>query len=343
MKARFAVFLMGGLAGCGPRGQRPPEVVVYCSLDQNYSQPVLKAFEEKTGIKVLARYDTEADKTTGLYHRLLEERDRPRADVFWNSEALRTVALAKKGLLAAHESPQQNGLPPSCRGQGALWTGFAARVRVLVYNIRRVEEREAPDSIAALHDPRWRGRAAMALPLLGTTAAHAGALWARLGPEAARKFFQRLVENDVQIVSGNAMVRDLVASGEAALGLTDTDDAVEGIRRGDSIRMVFPDQRPGFPGLDRPLGAFLIPNTAALVKGGPNPEAAKKLLDFLISPETEQRLAASGSAQIPVRRGLKPAPELSLPADLRLLEVGFEAAARSLEEAEPFLKELFVR
>ncbi len=61
-------------------------VVVYTSLDQVFSEPILKAFEEKTGIKVKAVYDSEATKTTRLVNRLIAEKQSPQADVFWNSE-----------------------------------------------------------------------------------------------------------------------------------------------------------------------------------------------------------------------------------------------------------------
>ena len=40
------------------------EVVIYTSVDQVYSEPVLDKFEEETGIKVKAVYDVETAMTT---------------------------------------------------------------------------------------------------------------------------------------------------------------------------------------------------------------------------------------------------------------------------------------
>ena len=88
-------------------------VVVYTSLDEVFSRPVLEDFEARTGIRVDEVFDVEADKTTGLYHRLVQEHEsgRPRADVFWNSEVARTIQLRRKGVLAPYDSPSASDAP----------------------------------------------------------------------------------------------------------------------------------------------------------------------------------------------------------------------------------------
>jgi iron(III) transport system substrate-binding protein len=233
--------------------------------------------------------------------------------------------------------------PPAFRDPGGRWTGFAARARVILYNKNQMGPEGPPRSIADLAHPRFKDRAAMALPLFGTTATHAGALRAALGKDAMEDLFRRFKANGVRVVNGNAIVRDIVASGQAALGLTDSDDAHEAVAAGRPVAMVLPDQDASFPGRSEPLGAFLIPNTVGLVAGGPNPEAGQRLIEFLLSKEVEEMLAHSGSAQIPLRTGTAPPPELKLPGKLRSMQVDYNAAARALEEAEPFLRELFLQ
>jgi ABC-type Fe3+ transport system permease subunit len=78
-----------------------PEVVVYTSEDQVFCEPVLKDFEKASGIKVRAVYDTEETKSTGVALRIVAERDRPQADVFWANEPLRTVMLLMLLVLAS--------------------------------------------------------------------------------------------------------------------------------------------------------------------------------------------------------------------------------------------------
>ncbi len=333
------VVVASAIFSCDSR----PRVVVYTSLDEVFSRPVLETFETQTGIRVDEVFDVEADKTTGLYHRLVREHEsgRPRADVFWNSEVARTIQLERQGVLAAYESPSAGDIPADFRR--ATWTGFAARARIVIYNRDRVAESEAPKSIWDLTHERFRGQAAIALPLFGTTATHAGALYSVLGREAAEEYFRRLVGNEVKVLAGNSTVRDRVASGELRVGLTDTDDAYVALEKGLPVGIVFPDQEVGSPGLDRPLGTFVIPNTVALIAGGPHDEEGRRLIDFLLSRETEATLARAESAQIPLRAGVE-GPEIpGMPERLIWTKVSYDDVAMGVEAMREFLEKLFVR
>src|ERR671934_2116840 len=75
--------------------KRADEVTIYVSTDRVFSEPILRAYEQKTGVKVNAVFDTEETKSTGLANRLLAEKNRPQADVFWSNEPVRTLVLKK--------------------------------------------------------------------------------------------------------------------------------------------------------------------------------------------------------------------------------------------------------
>ena len=92
------VRLLAGVAGCGQRDQR---VVVYCADDHEFAEGILREFERRSGIKVETRYDTEANKSVGLYEDLVREAGRPRCDVHWNNEIAATIRLRKPGHLPA--------------------------------------------------------------------------------------------------------------------------------------------------------------------------------------------------------------------------------------------------
>ncbi len=315
------------LAGCprgAPGGPGPGRVVVSCALDRLFAEPVLRDFTARTGIEVDARWDAEATKTTGLVEALRAERDRPRCDVFWNNELGQTVVLAREGLLEPWDSPAAADLPAWARDPERRWTGFAARGRVLIVNAELVPEAEQPRSVDDLLDPRWRGRCAIAKPLFGTTATHAAAWLAQRGPEGLSAFLRGLVANEVVVCAGNATVKDKVAAGELAWGLTDTDDVHLAMLAGKPVRCVFPDQGDG-------PGSFLIPNSIALVRGGPNPAAGRALIDFVLAREVEAALAASRSAQIPLRPGV-PRPAW-IPADVKVLPVDWPAIGAAFPEA----------
>jgi len=333
---RVATTLAAIVAAClAPAAAARDVVVVYTAHDEMYSQPILGAFEEATGIRVKAGYDVEASKTTGLVNRLIAEKDHPRADVFWNNEVAQTIVLKRKGVLAPYASPAAKAIPAAFKDPDGYWTGFAARARVLIYNTDLVSD--PPRSVFDLTEERWRGRAGIALPLFGTTATHAAALFSVLGEDKAKAYFRALKANDVQVVNGNATCRDMVAQGELNVGLTDTDDANGAVVDGRPARWLFPDQGEG------QLGTLVIPNSVALIHGAPHAEQGKRLIDFLLHPAVEVRLALSRSLQIPLSPDLHVPETVPRLRDIRAMAVDFEAVAALMEPTARFIQEEFAR
>ncbi len=326
----MAIAVVAALVGCGRKG--PPEVVVYTALDREFSKPIFRDFGDKTGIVVRSTFDTESTKTVGLAQRIIKERERPLCDVFWNNEILNTLRLERQGLLRPYNSPAGGDFPASVRSPKGLWYGFAARARVLIVNTNQVTAERRPKSVRDLIDPQWR--CGIAKPLFGTTATHAACLFAAWGDEEAKEFFSAVRDN-ASIMGGNKQVAQAVAAGRLAIGLTDTDDAIIEVENGMPVTIVYPDQEEG------QMGTLFIPNTLAIVKDAPNPEAAEKLVDYLLSADVERRLAAGPSAQIPLRPGVAASPRVKTPAEVRAMEVDWSAAAEKWETAAEFLKNEF--
>ncbi len=319
-------FLLLSLAAC--KAQAAPTVVVYTSVDQPYAEPIFEAFEQQTGIRVLAIYDAEAAKTTGLVSRLSTERANPQADVFWSSEIAQTLWLQDQGLLAVYQSPMAEGIPAAFRDSQGYWSGLGYRTRVIIVNTTRVAPEDYPQTLADLLDPKWgAGEVGLANPLFGTTATHAAALYASWGPQPALAFFQQLEAQGVRIVDGNSVVRDMVANGDLKLGLTDTDDAEAAIQAGKPVVMIFPDQQGE--------GTLAIPNTVALVAGGPNPTQAQALIDYLLSPEVEAQLVLDGFLYGSLRTPAAEGPVM--------MSVDWSAVAQQMEAAKRDLQALFLR
>lgn len=331
-------FIASMFAGCM---RSEPVVVVYSALDRPFSEPVLERFTDRTGIRVLPKFDTEANKSVGLYHDLIREAGSPRCDVHWNNEILATIRLQRRGILMPYHSPNGFGLP---HAEDFSWHGFAARARVLIVNTEIVADGDVPKRLADLAQPRFRGKVAMAKPFFGTTATHAACLFAywkaRDGTTAkAERFFRSLKENAVRIVPGNKQVAVGVGRGQFAVGITDTDDAIAEVRAGRPVQIVFPDQGAA------EMGTLFLPNTVALIRGCPHPEAGKRLIDFLLSPEVEKSLAESSSCQIPLRKRVQAALPVALQPALtaRRMEIDFASAADCWDESQRFLVELFGR
>jgi len=333
--AAIALLALNATTACSSAAGR--QVVVYTSVDQEYAETALDRFEAASGIDVKAVYDVEAAKTTGLVNRLIAERERPLADVWWSGEFAQTVDLAQRDVLAPYASPSAADIPASAKDAGGLWTGFGGRARVLLVNTDKVDAADRPSSIRDLLDwPISPDQIGMAHPVFGTAATHAAALYATWGPEAARAYYQDIATRGVRIVDGNAVVRDMVASGELAFGITDTDDACGAVKRGAPVALVFPDQEADG------LGTLIVPNTVALVEGAPHAAEAQELIDVLLSTSTEQALIADDWIQLSLR-GAPGASACKLGAEVKGMGVELGAIAAQLERAKADMGAIFVR
>lgn len=315
-------------------------VVVYCAHDREFAEPIFAAYRRQTGVDVAVRYDVEANKTVGLYEDLVREKDRPRCDVHWNNEILATIRLQRQGVLAPYASPSAEPYPREYKADDHTWTAFAARARVLLVNTEKVAPDAVPRALAELTQPLWKGRVAMARPLFGTTATQAACLFAAWGAADAEDFYRRLHANGVVLVPGNKQAAVEVGAGRFAVGLTDTDDAQAEVDAGRPVRIVYPDADAS---KESRRGVLFIPNTVALVQGGPNPSAGKKLIDYLLSAEVEAKLARSAARQIPLNPLVKldAVPRLETPRTVRALPVDFGRAADCWPASQDFLARLF--
>lgn len=187
--ARFLTILFLFVVSACDKDQTP-EVIIYTSLDRNLSEPILETFTKKTGIKVNAVYDTEANKTIGLVNRLIAEKNNPRADVFRNNEVVQTVALKKKEVLTSYHSPA------AYRDTQGIWSGLAARARVIIVNTDLIPEGSEPKTLDDFTDPRWKGLSAIANPHFGSTGTHFSALNTLWGDDEFRTWIQQLKAND---------------------------------------------------------------------------------------------------------------------------------------------------
>jgi iron(III) transport system substrate-binding protein len=322
------------------------DVTLYCSVDQDHSLSIVADFERETGRKVRFQGDTEASKSVGVAQRLFHERENPAADVLWANEPVNTAYLAKAGVLAPLPASVAKDLPASMRDPEGRWVAFAARARVILVNRALLpDETQWPTKVSDLLDERWGGpgrAATVARPVTGTTFSHAAALLTR-DEAAGRAFWEAVAAREgkgVLVVQSNGAVMNQVSDAKngVAWGLTDTDDARVAIERGDPVSVVYPDQEEGG------VGTLVLPNTAALVAGGPNPEEGERLLRWLVSADVERRLAAGPSAQIPLRPEVEAPPHVRRPGPgLRTMSVDWSAVGEKREQWLGWLQSVFQR
>ena len=308
----------------------PQVVVIYVSEDQVFSQPILKDFEQETGIKVKALYDTEESKSTGVMNRLIAEKSNPQADIYWANEPVRAEVLRQKDILQVYHSPQAAQIPKIFKNAAGYWTGFSARARVLVVNSA---VKNPPTTVAAYNDAKWKGQAVLANPLFGTTSSHFSALFSLWGDEKAKTFLRKIKQNDVAIATSNGESADFVASGQYKFSLVDSDDAVNRMRQKKALTMIYPDQ-----GQDD-MGVFIVPNTVMMIRGAKHEAAAKKLIDYLLSPQSESKLAFADCAQMPLHPGVKIPPELKAIDKLKVMQIDYADLAKKMLQIQPLLKD----
>jgi len=320
-------------------------LTLYCSVDQDQSQPVVAAYRAASGKAVDLVGETEANRSVGITKRLEAEREHPVADVLWANEIMNTVALADLGVFAPMPKDLVEAFPERWRDPKGRFVSFAGRARILLVNTKLLPDPTTwPTSVADLLDPRFGAegkRAAVARPLNGTTYAHAVALLTRdaaQGQAFWTAVAARAASGDVQVVPGNGAVMRLVsdASNGVAWGVTDTDDARVPLERGDPVAVVYPDQGDGQP------GTLVLPNTVAIVKGGDLPADAEAFLRWLLSKENEGRLAAGPIANIPLRDDVTAPAHVKRPGkDFRAMDVDWAAVGRNRDRWGGFLAGLF--
>ena len=249
--------------------------------------------------------DTSVPGIATLANRLLAEKTHPQCDVFWSNEELRTRQLATRGVF---------------REKG--WTAVGYRSRRIVINTNLVSIKNAPHSLTELTNDAWRGRVALAYPLFGTTATHFLALRQHWGSACWESWCRSLAANKPLLVDGNSIVVKFVGGGEAWIGLTDSDDIAAA-------------QREGMPVAALPLTAemLLIPNTIAVVRNAPHPDAAQKLFSYLGQPEVLSKLVAANALE-----GTQMS-EVATPT----LNPDWDALVRDLDTGTKILKEIFLR
>ena len=287
------------------KNRSAPTVIIYASQDQIYAEPVLRDFERQTAIRVRSVYDSEAVKTVGLAQRLMAERRKPRCDVFWGNEELRTRQLAAEGIFR-----ETNG-----------WAAFGYRSRRLAMPVTATNL-PVPKSLLDLTNEIYRGRIVLAHPLFGTTATHFMALRLHWGERNWFNWCRALAANKPFVVDGNSVVVQFLRRGEAAIGLTDSDDIAAANREGANLI-----------GLPMNSETLLIPSTVAVIRHCPHPEPAQRLFEYLQRQEVVERLVAA--------QALEGASVQDVNAPT--LRPDWEALLRDIEPATEQLQQLFRR
>jgi iron(III) transport system substrate-binding protein len=325
--------------GCGT----PVEdtVVLRSTVDQDVAAPILAAFhrsEEKL-IHPLATFGAPQTNATEFLQSFKADQIEG-ADVVWTDNVLLMIELQRKGVLQPHEWKIEPSFPTDMRAKDQTWCGFAAVARVLLINTDQLSDAaNYPTSVDALIDPKWKGRCAIARPVGDkpasvTSTIHAALIAHAKGMKVAEDWFKQVAENAV-IMPSNTAVATAVAKGQVDWGITDSSDAIIEVDSGSPVAIIFPDQST------QELGTVRIPHTVAILKSATHPQAAVRLANYLVLPTTEDRLAMSDAAQIPLSRTATFRPRVLADRPVRWASIDFEAAEKTWQSIVPVLTNIF--
>lgn len=263
--------LQGWWGSGGRRG-----VTLYSSMDDAILRAVLEAYRVERGTSVDWLGDTEATKTTGLVERVLAERARPLADVWWSSEALGTMKLVREGVIES--------------------AGFVGQRR------RAIVGKSGAEAVGDLRElASGARRVGMARPGFGTTRGHMAVVREAVGEAEYRAWVGAMKSAGVRMYDGNATVVRAVAGGEIELGLTDTDDIEAGRAQGWDVVEV------GGAGAEERWSAATraaMPTSMGVVRGARNPEGARTLVEWLGGESAGKVLCAAGTGFTALEEGV---------------------------------------
>ena len=139
------VLLSGCGAGGGDSGPSPfaPEerdrLVVYTSHKEEVWWPIVREFEERTGIWV----DVVTGGTNELLSRIAQEAEAPAADVMFGGgvDSLEVYGDCFEPYVCV----QQEAIAERYRSEDGLWTPFSALPVVLIYNTKLLSPGEVAD------------------------------------------------------------------------------------------------------------------------------------------------------------------------------------------------------
>lgn len=233
-------------------------------------------------------------------------------DVRWDDEPYGAIAAAARGeLMPAPDSGKD--VPPLWRDPAGTWVAVGGRAEVLLVAVDDLGDHGAPVRFTALTEPWLKGKVALAAPLGGMSLAHFAALYQAWTPERMEAWLRQLKDNEPQLYSTDAQVREAVMAGRAVVGIVSSDEAAKASASAAHVLTVYPNQKS--------IGTFVWPTALSVPKNAKHPEAAQKLAARLADRSTEQLLVARVPGYLPLRPDIPVPPGVRSASNLVVLAV----------------------
>ena len=279
------------------------EVNVFSSRHYDSDIQLYKKFTEKTGIKV----NVVSGKDKALQKRITEEGTDSKADIYITADAGRLGEFDAKGMFQnSMTSAIEAAVPKNFRSTN--WTGIAKRARIMYYSPERVTANELNGmTYEGLADPKWKGRIVIRKSNSIYNQSLVASLVKNNGKNSTCEWSKGVVANMARDSKGNDRAQILaVAAGEADLAVANTyylalmlsgQKGAEQQAAAKKVLPFFPNQG------DR--GTHMNISGGGVLKNAPNPENAKKLLEFLLTKEAQEHIV-NNTFEYPMIEGVEP-------------------------------------
>ena len=266
------------LSACGG-GDSGDSLVVYSGRSEELVGPLIRDFEETTGIEVSVKYGG----TSEMAATLLEEGENSPADVFFAQDA------GGLGSVVAMLADQPDGLlslvPGWARSPDGRWVGVSGRARVVVYNRDALSEDDLPATLAGFTDPEWSGRIGWA-PGNASFQAMVTSMRVLWGEDRAAEWLDAVQANKPLVFPKNTPIVAAAAAGEIDVGLVNHYYLHRFIQEdGEDFgaRNYFMDG--GGP------GSVVLVAGAGILQTAKNKDGAERFVRFLLSNAAQQYFA----------------------------------------------------
>ena len=299
------------------------EVVVYCSVQEEWCRPMVAAFEKATGIKVLMTRKSSGE----FYAQIKAEAANPKGDIWWGGTGDPHLQAAEELLTDPYVSPRLDELQDWAVRQAKAakfrTVGIYAGALGYSYNTVELAKRKLPEPKcwADLAKPIYKDDVQVANPnSSGTSYTMLATLVQIMGEPKAFEFMKALHKNINQYTKSGAAPARAAATGESLIGITFQHDAVTQAVGGAPVKIVSPCEGTGYE-----IGSMSI------IKGARNLANARKWYDWALSPEAQGLAAGVKSFQVPSnKKALVPAQAPKLGA-IKLIDYDFAKYGSSAE------------
>ena len=282
------------------------EVNVFNARHYKADGELYSKFTNMTGIKV----NLINGKSGALEKRILSEGADSSADLYITADAGRCGAMDAKGALQSGltSAAIKDAVPKTFRTN--KWVGIAKRARIIYYSPERVTGAELSGmTYEGLADPKWKGRLVIRKSSNIYNKSLVASLIKNNGKKATAEWAEGVVANMARTPTGNDRAQIMaVAAGEADIAVANTyylalmlsgKKGAEQQEAAKKVKAFFPNQN------DR--GTHMNVSCAALVKGAPNKANAVKLVEFLLTPESQEHFT-NNTFEFPMIDGVSPSP-----------------------------------